>query len=126
MKPLHLLAAAILFFNAAVAHALEITPYTANALEDAQKAGLPTALHFYADWCPICRAQEKVLNNLKNDKSLNLTVLVVNYDKEKDLRKKLNVRTQSTLIVYKGRIEKARLAGETAPEKIKAALASAL
>ena len=126
MKLASLLITAILALNTLTAHALEIEPYSAKKLEDAQKADMPVALHFYADWCPICHAQEKVLNSFKNDKSLNLTVLVVNYDKEKLLKRKLNVRTQSTLIVYKGRIEKARLAGETSPDKIKTALQSAL
>ena len=126
MKLAHLFITAILALNVITAHALEINPYSAKALEDAQKTNKPIALHFYADWCPICHAQEKVLNNFKNDKTLNLTVLVVNYDKEKELKRKLNVRTQSTLIVYKGSVEKARLAGETAPDKIKTALKSAL
>ena len=126
MKFTHFLTASILALSAITAHALEIKPYTAATLESAQKANLPVALHFYADWCPVCRAQEKILNNLKSDKSLNLTVLVVNYDTEKKLKQKLNVRTQSTLIVYKGSTEKARLAGDTNPDNIKAALRSAL
>jgi len=51
---------------------------------------------------------------------------VVDYDKERELKRRLNVRSQSTLIVYRGKAEKARLAGETSAEKLKAALRSAL
>lgn len=78
-----------------------------------QKAGEAVVLHFHADWCPVCRAQSKVLNGWQGDAAVPGTVLVVNYDKERDLKRQLGVRTQSTLIAYKGTAEKARLAGET-------------
>ncbi|TCV88201.1 thioredoxin family protein [Sulfurirhabdus autotrophica] len=126
MKLAQLFATAALALTVLTAQALEIQPYSPKALEEAQKANLPVALHFHADWCPTCRAQTKVLNSFKDDKSLNMTVLVVNYDKERDLKRKLGVRVQSTIIVYKGSAETARIAGETSPEKIKAALQSAL
>lgn len=106
--------------------ALDTQPYSAQALAAAQQAGQPVALHFHADWCPTCRQQTTVLNQLKADPALKLTVLVVNYDDEKALRKSLQVRTQSTFIVYRGAAEKARIAGETAPDKIRAALQAAL
>lgn len=118
--------AATLTTLAPLAQALETQPYTAQALASAQQAGQPVALHFHADWCPTCTQQSAALEKLKADPALNLTVLVVNYDKEKDLRKELRVRTQSTFIVYKGATEKARIAGETAPDKIRAALQAAL
>jgi thiol:disulfide interchange protein len=108
------------------AFALEIKPYSAAALSEAQAAGKAVALHFHADWCPTCRAQSKVFDSLKSDQSLAVTVLVADYDNERALKQKLNVRTQSTLIVYRGGAEKARLAGETSAEKLLAALRSAL
>ncbi|MBV8465164.1 MAG: thioredoxin family protein [Burkholderiales bacterium] len=108
------------------AYALDIQPYSPDALSKAQAAGKPVALHFRADWCPTCRAQDKALNSLKADKDLNIAILDVDYDKEKALEKKLGVETQSTFIVYKGNAEKGRIAGETTPDKIKAALKTAL
>lgn len=118
--------AVVLSALAPAALALDIKPYSPGALAEAKAAGKPVALHFHADWCPTCRAQSEVFGRLKDDKSLALTVLVANYDKERELKQKLGVRTQSTLIVYRGEVEKARLAGETAEEKLKAALRSAL
>ncbi len=108
----------------AASFALDIKPYSAQALSTEQQAGKSVTLHFHADWCPTCRAQEKVLQQWKGDASVPGTVLVVNYDKEKELKKQLGVRTQSTLIVYQGSVEKARLAGDTDPAKLRAALLS--
>ena len=117
---------AALLLAAPLVHALEIAPYTADKLAAAQAAGKPVALHFHADWCPTCRAQAKTLAALTADKALDLTVLVANYDTEKALKHTYGVREQSTLIVFRGRDEKARLVGETTAPKISAALKAAL
>ncbi|WP_150429092.1 thioredoxin family protein [Dechloromonas sp. CZR5] len=108
-----------------LAAALEIKPYSAPELADLQGAGKPVALHFHADWCPTCRAQEKVFNGWKGDPAVPGTLLVVNYDNERELRKSMGVRSQSTLIVFKGKAETARLAGETDPKALANALGSA-
>jgi thiol-disulfide isomerase/thioredoxin len=120
------LAATALFAAATLAQALTIAPYSAPALAAAQQAGQPVAVHFHADWCPTCKQQEKALAQLKTEPGLDITVLVANYDLEKDLRKAMKVRTQSTMVVFKGSEEKARLAGDTAPDKIRAALKAGL
>lgn len=121
-----LIIAAVALGAVTLAQALEIKPYTAAALAELQKTDQPVALHFHADWCPTCRAQSKVLQQLKAEPGLDLTVLVANYDTEKALKRRFNVRAQSTLIVLRGQTEWARLLGETAPESIRAALRSAL
>lgn len=127
MQTLNRLLAGLAFFATALsAQALEIQVYSPAALSAAQQAGKPVALHFHADWCPTCRAQEKVFQNLKTDKDLDLTLLVVDYDKERELKKQLQVRAQSTVIVYKGSKETARSGGETDAAKLKAVLKSAL
>ncbi|GLT23401.1 hypothetical protein GCM10007933_28670 [Zoogloea oryzae] len=107
------------------AHALEIQPYSAQALAAAQSAGKPVAVHFHAPWCPTCRAQAKVFDGFRQDASLPLPLLVADYDSERALRQQLGVRTQSTLIVWRGTQETARLAGETDPDRLRAALHSA-
>ena len=120
-----IVALTLLLSASATAFALDIKPYTAQALSAEQQAGKPVTLHFHADWCPTCRAQDKVLQQWKGDASVPGTLLVVDYDKEKELKKQLGVRTQSTLIAYLGSVEKARLAGETDTEKLRTALLSA-
>jgi thioredoxin 1 len=125
MKLTHAVVASALWFTTSVVHALTIAPYSAAALDAAQKADAPVALHFHAPWCPTCKAQSKTLNDLKADPALNITVLTVDYDTETDLRKQLKVRSQSTLVVYRGAVERARVSGETQAEPLKAALQAA-
>ena len=126
MRIPHTLLAAALLGASALAQALTMAPYSPEALAKAQAAGQPVALHFRADWCPTCRAQDKVLDSLKSDATLNITVLAVDYDKEVNLKKQDKVRAQSTFIVYKGTQETARMVGETSPEAVRAVLRSAL
>lgn len=107
-------------------YALTVAPYTPQTFSAAQAAGQAVALHFHADWCPTCRAQDKALEILKTDSDLNVTVLSVDYDNETALKSRLKVRTQSTFIVYRGAAEKARQSGETSAEGIRALLRTAL
>lgn len=116
-----------LLLASGLARALDIQPYAPERLQQARAAGKPVALHFHADWCPTCKAQEQAFQKIKADPQLKaITLLVVNYDKERELKKSLGVRSQSVVIVFKGSKETARVGGETDAAKLKAALASAL
>ena len=109
-----------------LAHALDVKPYSAAALAEAEKANQPVALHFHADWCPTCKAQDKVVQSLKAEKGLDLTILTVNYDTEKDLKRRFRINSQSSLVVLRGQKETARLVGDTTTDGIRSALKSAL
>ena len=122
MNARKILAAAILFAATSASFALDIKPYSAQELKAEQQAGRPVSLHFHASWCPTCRAQEKVFQQWKGDASVPGTLLVVDYDTEKELRKQLGVRTQSTLISYRGTKEVGRLAGESDADKLRSVL----
>lgn len=121
-----LMVAALLGCSAFTAEALEIQPYTPAALAAAQKADKPIALHFRADWCPTCRAQDKVLETLKAEPGLPITVLSANYDTEKDLKQRFTIRAQSTLVMLRGQKEVGRSIGETTATGLRNALKSAL
>ena len=105
--------------------ALEIAPYSAQALMAKQQAGEPVSLHFHASWCSVCRTQEQVFNTFKGDPSVPGTLLVADYDQERELRRELGVRSQSMLIVFKGTEQKHRSGGVTDPKKLKGAFLSA-
>jgi thioredoxin 1 len=126
MKKLKSLFAVVGLFAAVnAAQALEIAPYSAQSFADLQKADKPVTLHFHAEWCSTCKAQEKVFNGWKGDASVPGTLLIVDYDNERDLRKKMSVRGQSTVISFKGSTEKARLAGDTDAKALRAVLDAA-
>lgn len=125
MKTIRLLAAAAFAAASSLAQAIDIAPWTAADFAQQQAAGKPVALHFHADWCSTCKAQEKVFNGWRGDETVPGTLFVVDYDNARDLRRQLGVRMQSTLIVFKGDKEVARLAGDTDPARLRSALTAA-
>lgn len=126
MKMFKLFTAIFLFVLTPLTQALEIRTYTAAALSNAQQSGQSIALQFHAKWCPTCRVQETAIKRLQSEKDLDITVFVVDYDLERELRTKLGVRVQSTVIVYRGIKETARAGGETNPERLKTLFKTAL
>jgi thioredoxin 1 len=123
---LRTLLGAVIGLAATFAQALDVQPFTPEALAAAQAAGKPVAVHFHAEWCGTCKQQEKAIAQLRGDKSLDMLLLVADYDKEKALRKSLRVRSQSTMVVFRGSTERARLGGDTSAEKFRTALRAAL
>ena len=117
---------AVIGLAATWAQALEVKPFSPEALAAAQAAGKPVAVHFHAEWCGTCKQQEKAIAQLQGDKSLDMLLLVADYDKEKELRKSLRVRSQSTMVVFRGSTERARLGGDTSADKFRTALRAAL
>jgi thioredoxin 1 len=106
--------------------ALTVKPYSEAELASLQQAGKPVTVHFHAEWCPTCKNQAKSLEELKADPGLrDMTVLVADYDNVKDLRRSLKVRSQSTMVIYKGAQEVARVNGQTRAADIRAELVKA-
>jgi thiol-disulfide isomerase/thioredoxin len=103
-------------------HALDITPYSSQLLQAKQQAGERVSLHFHAPWCPTCRAQDKVFKTFQGDASVPGTLLLVDYDSERDLKREMNVRSQATLIVFQGKTQVSRSGGVTDPEQLRAQL----
>ncbi len=109
------------------AQALTIDDYDPAIIKKAQTSGQSYALAFHADWCPTCKQQAKVFEQLKADPALkNVTIYNVDYDGETELKKALKVRGQSTVIVYKGAKETARSVADTSVDGLKQILAKSL
>jgi thioredoxin-like negative regulator of GroEL len=101
--------------------------YTQDRLDALNSAGKPVLVFVRADWCPTCRAQDKVLESLlPTDEFKGVTTLRVDFDAQKSVVRALGVQYQSTLIVFKGGKEVARVTGETDSERIAALLRKAL
>lgn len=97
----------------------ETVPFSDSAFEAAQTSGKPILIEVSAPWCPICKTQKPILAKLANDPRFkDLQIFDIDFDTQKSLLKRLNVRMQSTLIAYKGTTEVGRSVGETQPEWI--------
>lgn len=102
-------------------------PYTQQKLDALNQAGKPALVFIYADWCPICKAQEKILDSLlPMNEFKGITTLRVNFDTQKPVVKAFGAMYQSTLIVFKGGKEVSRVTGDTDRERIAELLRQAL
>ncbi|MGA8158610.1 MAG: thioredoxin family protein [Rhodoplanes sp.] len=97
-------------------------PYEEKSFNEAQAAGKTVLIDVTASWCPTCKKQEPIIRAIEKERP-NLVVYEVDFDKAKDLLQRLQVRAQSTLIVYKGRKEVARSTAETDPGRLRALIA---
>jgi thioredoxin 1 len=104
-------------------HAANDRVFDAQAFKTAQEAGKPILIEIHADWCPTCKAQQPVLNKLSADTAYSGIVRFrVDFDGQKAVVKQFNAKTQSTLILYKGKTEVARSVGETDEDRLRAML----
>jgi thioredoxin 1 len=101
-----LLAAGILagvMLGSLPAIAADWKPFTQADFSAAQKDGKPILVDIFAPWCPTCRAQKPILEELTAKPEFkDLVVLVVNFDQQTDDVRALKAQSQSTLIAYKG------------------------
>jgi thiol:disulfide interchange protein len=105
-------------------YALTIAPYTPEVFAAKQQAGERVSLHFHANWCPTCRAQEKVFKTFQGDASVPGTMLLVDYDNARELKREMRVNSQSTVIVFNGKTQIHRSGGVTDTQQLRAALSS--
>jgi thioredoxin 1 len=112
---------------AAPARATQRQPFSDAAFEAAQAAGRPILVEVTAPWCPTCRAQKPHVDAVAADPRMaDALLLSVDFDSQKDALRRLNVRTQSTLIAFRGRDERGRATGVTDGAAIRELLFRAL
>jgi thioredoxin 1 len=107
--------------------AAEWKPFSAAAFSAAQKDGKPILVDISAPWCPVCRAQKPILEELTAAPQFkNLVVFDMDFDSQKPDVRALKAQSQSTLIVFKGAAEAGRSVGDTNQSSIATLLKSAL
>ena len=115
--------AVLSMFVAMSATAADTKPFDQATFAALQAANQPVLITVYADWCPICRQQAPIVGELMaNPEFKDFTVLRVNFDTQKDVRRTLGVAQQSTFIVYRGKQEVARSTADTNKASIAATL----
>ena len=57
----------------------------------------PTVLFFFADWCPSCRADMAQIED-RIEELGDITIVVVDYDRSRDLKKQYGVSYQHTYV----------------------------
>lgn len=114
---------AVILLGVMPASAAEWKPFTADEFAAAQAADKPILIDVFAAWCPTCRAQNPILVQLtRQPKFKDMVVFKIDFDNQKADLRKLNVRAQSTLIVFKGKKELGRSAGDTSEISIEGML----
>lgn len=103
------------------------TAYERAAFERALAQGRATVVAFVTDWCNTCTVQQPILAQLLEEPRFrHLTVFIADFDKDVELKKRLRVPQQSTLLVFKNGREVARGTGQTRKEDLAALLSKAL
>ncbi len=91
------------------------------------KSGQSMLVAVHAPWCSTCRAQAPVLKEMLSKKEFqNVTAYYVDFDSQKEILKKLGVRRQSTLVVFKDGKEVGRSLGDTTTFGIESLLQKSL
>ncbi len=107
--------------------AAQIVPFNTQAFAAAQAKGRPILVDVYAEWCTTCRVQGRHIAAIVQDRAFaNLVVFKLNYDTQKEERRRLGVTRQSTLITFNGRKETGRVIAQTDRPAINALIRSAL
>ena len=113
------------------AAAEERTYYEPGLAEAAMAEGQVILLDFFAPWCSTCRAQERVLTELREANPAYdeaITFITVDWDTYGDgeLSRRLEVPRRSTLVALDGDTELDRVVAATGRDEIAALLDAAL
>jgi len=117
--------AAPLSFGRAIA--MQFSEYQAGHFVKLLASGNPLVVHVHADWCSVCRAQMPVMDRvLAGPAYKNVRAVRVNFDREKNFLADYKVVRQSTILIFKGGKEIARLSYDSDPARIEQTLERAI
>ena len=109
----------------------KVTTFNKELFNKAQSDGKIVIVSSWIKYCSSCASQMKVLNKAKNDgKLLDIKFENIEYFSfdvtNKDIANLLNVKFQTTLLIYKDNKEVYRSLGETTEDLIYEALKKAI
>jgi len=87
----------------ASAWGLDTEPFSNEKFAELQADGELVLIDIFATWCPTCARQHEVLKEYRaRHPDVNLHILSVDYDKDRQYVRQLRAPRQSTLLLYKG------------------------
>ena len=111
----------ILLIQFPVNAADKYTNFSLSSLEKAKATGKTVVVNSYEPWCWSCRKQDKVLLGAKEEFK-DVVFLTYQQGKHKDIAEALNVSVRTTIVVFKGEKEVARIIGQTGKPEIYSAI----
>ena len=97
------------------------TNFSEEIFENAKASGKTVVINSYEVWCGTCSKQTKILDQAEKDFK-DIVFLSCEQSKNKDIAQKLGIKFWTTIVVYKGNDEVARIVGQTDKEIIYAAI----
>ena len=88
------------------------TNFSIEIFEKAKASGKTIVINSYEVWCGTCSKQTKILNQAEKEFK-DIIFLSYEQSKNKNIAKKLDIKFWTTIVVYKGNDEVARLVGQT-------------
>jgi len=88
--------------------------FSAEHFQALQDRGEPVLVEISAEWCPVCAAQRKVLDDLyTKDAVREIHWLKMDWDAQREAAKDMGAWRQSTLVLFNNGSEVDRLVAQT-------------
>jgi len=116
-----ILATLLLFFCLSANAVEKKTNFSIDIFEEAKASGKTIVINSYEAWCGTCGKQTKILDQAEKEFK---DILFLSYEQSKNVNiaKKLGIKFWTTIVIYKGQNEVARIVGQTNKKVIYAAI----
>jgi len=88
------------------------TNFSIEIFEEAKASGKTIVINSYEVWCGTCGQQTKILDQAEKEFK-DIVFLSYEQSKNKNIAKKLGIKFWTTIVIYKGDNEVARIIGQT-------------
>ena len=97
------------------------TNFSIKIFEEAKESGKTIVINSYEDWCGTCSKQTKILDQAEKEFK-DIVFLSYEQSKNENIAKQLGIKFWTTIVIYKGDNEVARIVGQTNKKIIYAAI----